>query len=374
MKRIRNIIFYLSVITGFSFLLYWVFYFGEKLEIGRNVIVPEIRASQWLEFLDIQTLNMSHPLAVLLSQIVTIIIVARIFSWICKKIGQPTVIGEIIAGIVLGPSFAGVWMPEFSAALFPPDSLGSLNVLSQIGLILFMFMVGMELDVKSLKNQARDAVVISQTSIYIPFTLGIGLAYFLYQTFAPHGARFISFSLFIGIALSITAFPVLARIVHERGIHKTHLGTIVITSAALNDITAWCLLAAVVAITEAGSFVSSFYVILLAVLYILLMIGVVRPFLKRVGDLHPSRENMSKPIVAIFFLTLILSSYATEIIGIHALFGAFMAGAIMPDNLKFRSILVEKIEDVALVLLLPLFFVYTGLRTNLELLNDTSMW
>ncbi len=375
MKRFRNIfLIYSLIIVFFSALMYWIVQCGKVLETGRNVRIPDIGTSQWSEFLDTLSLNLKHPLALLLAQIITIIIVARILGWVCKKIGQPTVIGEIAAGILLGPSFVGMYFTGFSAALFPVESFGNLQFLSQIGLILFMFMVGMELDMKTLKNKAFDAFIISQTSIIVPFALGMGLAYFIYLTFAPHGVQFLSFGLFIGIAMSITAFPVLARIVHERGIHKKHLGAIVITCAAVDDITAWCLLAAVIAITKAGSFESSVYVILLAVGYVLLMFYVVKPFLKRVGDLYPSRENMSKPIVAIFFLTLILSSYATEVIGIHALFGAFMAGTIMPANMKFRNILVEKIEDVSLVLLLPLFFVFTGLRTEIGLLNDPFLW
>lgn len=174
--------------------------------------------------------------------------------------------------------------------------------------------------------------------------------------------------------MSITAFPVLARIVQERGIHKTRLGTLVITCAAVDDISAWCMLAAIIAIAKAGSFLSSLYIILLSIFYVIVMFKVVRPFLKRVGDLHASRENLSKPIVAIFFLTLLISSYSTEIIGIHALFGAFMAGTIMPENSKFRNIFIQKIEDIALVLLLPLFFVYTGLRTQIGLINDLYLW
>lgn len=354
--------------------MYWFLNMGKHLESGRGVIIQDVNVSQWQEFLNTISANLFHPLAILLAQIVTIIITSRVFGWICKKIGQPTVIGEIIAGIALGPSLVGLYFPEFSAALFPVKSLGNLQFLSQVGLILFMFMVGMELDLKMLKNKARDAVVISQTSIIIPFTLGVGLAYFIYQSFAPQNVQFISYALFIGIAMSITAFPVLARIVHERGIHKTPLGVVVITCAAVDDITAWCLLAAVIAIVKAGSFVSSLYIILMAIVYVLIMLKLVRPFLKRVGELYPTRENMSKPIVALFFLTLIISSLVTEVIGIHALFGAFMAGAIMPDNMKFRNILIEKVEDVALVLLLPLFFVFTGLRTQIGLLNDPYLW
>ena len=279
-----------------------------------------------------------------------------------------------MAGIVLGPSLLGLYLPHFSAFLFPPQSLGNLQFLSQIGLILFMFVVGMELDLKVLKNKAHEAVVISHASIIIPFALGIGLAYLIYPSFAPAGINFASFALFTGISLSITAFPVLARIIQERGIHKTRLGAIVITCAAADDITAWCILAAVIAIVKAGSFVSALYTIALAGAYVLLMIKIVRPFLKRVGDLFAAQENLSKGLVAMFFLTLIISSYVTEVIGIHALFGAFMAGAIMPDNARFRNLFIEKIEDVALVLLLPLFFVFTGLRTQIGLLNDVYLW
>ena len=374
MQKFKNSFFYVGVIGSFTALMYWIVLIGAKLEQGRNIVIPDTGRTQWQEFVDSLVHNLEHPLAILLAQIVTIIMAARFFGWICKKIGQPTVIGEIMAGIILGPSFIGMYFPEFSATLFPTASLGNLQFLSQIGLILFMFVIGMELDLKVLKNKAHEAVVISHASIIIPFALGMGLAYYIYHTFAPTGVQFTSFALFLGIAMSITAFPVLARIVQERGLHKTRLGTVVITCAAADDITAWCLLAAVIAIVKAGSFVSALYIIALAAIYVLLMIKVVRPFLTRIGNLHQTKESLSKPIVAIFFLTLIISSYATEVIGIHALFGAFMAGAIMPDNIKFRNIFIEKVEDVALVLLLPLFFVFTGLRTQIGLLNDPYLW
>jgi len=374
MKRFKNTLFYFFVIGGFSALIYWGLLLGAKLQQGRHVIVPTAGKNKWQDFIDALVHNLEHPLALLLAQIITIILVARLFGWICKKIGQPSVIGEIVAGIVLGPSLLGLYFPGFSAFLFPPQSLGNLQFLSQIGLILFMFVVGMELDLKVLKNKAHEAVVISHASIIFPFALGIGLAYFIYPHFAPAGINFASFALFTGISLSITAFPVLARIIQERGIHKTRLGTIVITCAAADDITAWCILAAVIAIVKAGSFVSALYTIALAGAYVLLMIKIIRPFLKRVGELYTEKENISKGIIALFFLTLIMSAYATEIIGIHALFGAFMAGAMMPDNAKFRNMFVEKVEDIALVLLLPLFFVFTGLRTQIGLLNDPYLW
>lgn len=374
MKNFKNTFFYISTIGVFSVLMYWIVQRGKILESGREINIPNGHTSHWSEFMDFFTTNIHHPLSILLAQIITIVVVARILGWACKKIGQPTVIGEIIAGILLGPSLVGSLLPGFSEALFPASSLGNLQFLSQIGLILFMFMVGMELDLKTLKNRANEAVLISHASIIIPFALGMMLAYYIYENFAPSNVQFLSFALFTGIAMSITAFPVLARIVHERGIHKKRLGAIVITCAAVDDITAWSLLAAVIAIVKAGTFVSSLYTIAIAILYVFLMIKVVRPFLKRVGDLYPSRQNMGKQVVAIYFIVLILSSLATEIIGIHALFGAFMAGTIMPEDRKIRNIFIEKVEDIALVLLLPLFFVFTGLRTEIGLINDPYLW
>jgi Kef-type K+ transport system membrane component KefB len=374
MKNYKNTFFYFSVTGGFSALIYWIITKGKVLESVKTATAVITPNNHWNDFISSMVLNFEDPLAILLAQIITIIIVARFFGWIFRKIGQPSVIGEIIAGIFLGPSLLGMYFPEFSLALFPIQSLGNLQFLSQIGLILFMFVIGMELDLKVLKNKANEAVVISHASIVIPFALGIGLAFFVYKSFAPEGIPFLSFSLFMGIAMSITAFPVLARIVQERGIHKTRLGAIVITCAAADDITAWCLLAVVIAIVKAGTFESALYVIALAFLYVIVMLFIVKPFLKRVGDLYAKSENLSKPVVAIFFLTLILSSYATNIIGIHALFGAFMTGVIMPDISKFRTIFIEKVEDVSVILLLPLFFVFTGLRTEIGLINDPYMW
>ncbi|KFF20250.1 cation:proton antiporter [Flavobacterium hydatis] len=374
MKNYKNALFYIGVTGGFTALIYWIITKGKYLEANKTIEVVGTGKGSWQDFISSMQSNFQDPLAILLAQIITIIFVARFFGWIFKRIGQPSVIGEIIAGIALGPSLLGLYFPEFAMALFPVESLGNLKFLSQIGLILFMFVIGMELDLNALKNKANEAVVISHASIVIPFALGIGLAYFVYNQFAPEGVKFLSFSLFMGIAMSITAFPVLARIVQERGIHKTKLGTIVITCAAADDITAWCLLAVVIAIVKAGTFVSSIYIIFLAVIYVLAMLYIVKPFLKRIGDLYGAKSNIDKPVVAIFVLTLIVSSYATEVIGIHALFGAFMTGAIMPDVPKFRTMFIEKVEDVSVILLLPLFFVFTGLKTEIGLINDPYLW
>lgn len=375
MKSIKDSLFYILTIGSFAFLMYYIVLKGEPLEVLKITKTQQVtEVSSFSEIKDTLHHNITHPLAILILQIITIIITSRIFGFLFKKIGQPTVIGEIIAGIFLGPSFIGMFFPEFSAFLFPKTSLPNLQFMSQIGLILFMFIVGMELDLNTLKKKAHEAVIISHASIIFPFALGMGLAYYMYQTYAPTNVNFLSFSLFIGISMSITAFPVLARIVQERQLTKTKLGAIVITCAAADDITAWCILAAVIAIVKAGSVVSSFYIILMAVAYVLLMVKVLKPFLKRLGDIYSHQDTLSKPVVAIFFVTLLVSSFLTEIIGIHALFGAFMAGVIMPQNLHFRNVFIEKIEDVSLVLLLPLFFVFTGLRTQIGLLNDVNLW
>ncbi|MBC7904042.1 MAG: cation:proton antiporter, partial [Gemmatimonadaceae bacterium] len=317
---------------------------------------------------------MKHPLAVLLLQIIAIVMVARLFGFLFNKIGQPTVIGEIIAGIVLGPSLVGLFFPDVSSFIFPAASLGNLQFLSQVGLILFMFVIGMELDIGIIRKQAHGAVIISHASIIIPYTLGMGLSYFMFTEFAPKNISFLSFALFMGIAMSITAFPVLARVIQERGLTKTKLGALAITCAAADDITAWCILAVVIAIVKAGSFVSSIFTIALAIGYVFMMLRVVRPFLIRLGNIYTNKEQLSKPVIAIVFMILLMSSYATEIIGIHALFGAFLAGVVMPPELRFRKILIEKIEDVSVVLLLPLFFVFTGLRTQIGLLTTGHLW
>ena len=347
---------------------------GASMETVHGSSVSLTDPGYWQQFKDTYHANLTHPLAKLLLQILTIIVTARVFGFICGKMGLPTVIGEIAAGIFLGPSFLAFYFPGYSEFLFPPASLGNLQFLSQIGLILFMFVVGMELDLNVLKNRAQQAIVISHAGIVIPYLGGVVLSAFLYTQFAPAGVPFLSFALFMGIAMSIAAFPVLARIIQERGLTRTRLGGLAITCAAIDDITAWCLLAAVIAIVKAGSLVSSVWTIALTASYVLMMFFLVRPFLKKIGDVYTDRESLSKPVVAVFFLIMLLSAYATEVIGIHALIGAFLAGVIMPANVRFRNIFIDKVEDVALVLFLPLFFVFTGLRTHIGLLNAPGLW
>lgn len=374
MKKYKGTFFYLIITSLFTALIFYIIYIGKDLETGREIIRNISKNTPFQDFSNFISLNLKHSVGLLILQIIAIIIVARGIGFFFKKMGQPVVIGEILAGIVLGPSLLGTYFPEFSNFLFAKESLGGLQILSQVGLVLFMFVIGMELNLKVLKNTAYEATVISHASIIIPFALGIGLAYYLYPSFAPTNIPFSSFSLFIGISMSITAFPVLARIVQEKGLHKTKIGALSLICAAINDITAWCLLAVIIAVVKAGSFASSIYTIVFAIAYVFLMVSVVRPFLKKIVSSSKSDISLNKTLVVIVFLVLLISSFITETIGIHALFGAFMAGTIMPENIRFRKLFIEKIEDVALVLFLPIFFVISGLKTEIGLIDNSNLW
>lgn len=367
-------IFYILLIALFCGGVWFLFSNGERL--NPNVLASSHSKSvdSWDNFLEIITENLAEPAAMLLLQLLAILLVARIFGWFFGKIGQPTVIGEIIAGIMLGPSILGKFAPELFSTIFNPKSLGNLNILSQLGLVLFMFTIGMDLNFKKFKEKFSETWIISHASILIPFFGGMVLAYFLYDEFVHGSTSFSNFALFMGISMSITAFPVLARIIQERGQTRTHLGTMSLGSAAIGDVTAWCLLATIIAVTKTGSLAGSVYTLAFSVLYVVFMLRVVKPFLHRIGQIHGSAEVLNKSIVAFFLLVLVMSSLLTQIIGIHALFGAFLAGVIMPPMQGFRKLMIEKIEDVSVTLLLPLFFVFTGLRTEIGLLNTAHLW
>ena len=377
----RNLIFYILTITIFGSLLWFVFNQGAKLE---EIQSPQTSAPNQVEatapggailvFFRSLSENLEHPLSLLLMQIVVIVLASKLLASLVSKIGQPMVIGEVIAGILLGPSVLGHFWPGVSHFLFQAASLPNLNFLSQLGLILFMFIIGLELDIHLLKHKAHTAVVVSHASIIIPFAMGVSLAYFIYDRFAPPHISFLAFGLFMGIAMSITAFPVLARILHERGLTKTALGSLAITCAAADDVTAWCILAAVIAIVQAGSVISAGFTVLLSIVYVIAMLKLVRPWLERLETKYASTESLNRTFAVISFVILFLSALTTEMIGIHALFGAFLAGASLPSDPGFRKMLAERIEDVSLVILLPLFFAFTGLKTQIGLLNDGTTW
>lgn len=318
--------------------------------------------------------NMKHPLSLLLLQILLIIVVSRVFSFILILLGQQSVVGEIIAGIVLGPSLMGLLFPDFFHFIFPVESLPTLQFLSQIGLAFFMFIIGMDLDIDEIRNNASDALFVSYSSIVLPFFLGVFLAYNMYDKFAPAGIGFLPFSLFLGISVSITAFPVLARILQERGMTKTPIGSLAIMCAASNDVMAWCILAVVIAIAKAGAIASALFTIILAILFVLLMVYLVRPLIQKICAERLKKDSPDKVVVALAFFTLLASAYIAELIGIHALFGSFLAGVIMPHNMMFKKKITEKIEDVSIMVLLPIFFAFTGLRTQIGLLSENAAW
>ncbi|HEX6718412.1 MAG TPA: cation:proton antiporter [Pyrinomonadaceae bacterium] len=317
--------------------------------------------------------NFRTSLSILLTQIIVILIMAGLFRRLFRRIGQPPVMGEMIAGIVLGPSVLGLLYPNALTFLFPASSLGTLQLLSQIGVVLFMFVVGMELNVQYLKQKGTAAVMISHASIIVPFLLGTALSLFLYQELAPAGTSFSAFALFIGVAMSITAFPVLARILEDRGLSQTTLGSIAITCAAVDDVTAWCILALVIALVKSTGLGSSTITIGLTLVFAAAMIFVVRPQLARVVK-EPDSQQHKRRLIPIILAFVLACSLITETIGIHALFGAFIAGVVMPPSTEFRIFLKDKLEAFSSYALLPLFFAFTGLRTQVSLLNDWQGW
>jgi Kef-type K+ transport system membrane component KefB len=377
-KDIKNLSFYIIMLVAGCILMYGILKLGSRFETSFHATVSE-SSSHFLSegfsiFANSLDNNIQTPLAMLLLQVVAILFTARIFGYAFVKLGQPSVVGEIVAGIILGPSVLAHFLPEVSAFLFTPESLGNINILSQIGLILFMFVIGMDLDIDEVKKRFKETILISHAGTIFPFVCGMGMAYFTYPYYAAHTTPFVSYALFIGISMSITAFPVLARIIQEKGLTKSHLGTLSLASAANGDVTAWCLLAVVIAIAQTGTFAGAIYTILFTAAFLLFMFFVLKPFLNIIGNIYHNKEVMNKTIVAFMLFILIVSAYITEILGIHALFGAFMAGVIMPSHVQFRKILTEKVEDVALAVFLPLFFVSTGLKTQIGLISTPSEW
>ena len=318
--------------------------------------------------------NFRNPLSVLLLQIIVIIIMAGLFGRLFRRLHQPPVMGEMVAGIVMGPSVLGFFFPDAMTFIFPASSLETLRLLSQIGVVLFMFVVGMEVNVQHVREKGSASVMISHASIVVPFLLGSGLSLFLYRELAPPETSFSAFALFIGVAMSITAFPVLARILDDRGLTQTALGSIALTCAAVDDVTAWCILALVIAIVNATGVAVSLATVLFTLLFALGMLFFVRTWLNRMVKETPSSTLHTRRVVAGMLGFVLACALITETIGIHALFGAFIAGVVMPSSIDFRVFLKDKLESVTSAALLPLFFAFTGLRTQVGLLNDWQSW
>jgi Kef-type K+ transport system membrane component KefB len=315
------------------------------------------------------------PLTRLLLQLVVIITVSYLVGWLFGRFGQPAVVGEMMAGLLLGPSLFGWIAPHAFQVVFAANSLEPLRLLSQIGVCLFMFVVGMELDLAQIRKQAERVLVIGHGSIAIPFLFGVALALPFYQLYANPGASFSAFALFLGISMSITAFPVLVRILRDRDLFHTALGRTATLCAALGDATAWCILAFVIAIAGAASMGVALIRTGAAFLYAGLMLAGMRPLLARLLR-HWLRDDVEPEQAALVVVSALVlgSALITQKIGLHALFGAFLAGIVMPSGGNFRGKLTLRLEQFSSVLLLPIFFAFVGLRTEVGLLTDAREW
>ncbi|WP_406436126.1 cation:proton antiporter [Streptomyces sp. NBC_00631] len=311
------------------------------------------------------------PLTPLLVAVPGVILACRAGAQLLKRFGQPPVVGEILVGILFGPSLLGWLWPGAQAWLFPQSALPYLGVLGNLGLLVFMFLVGLELDLKSLRGNSRTAVAVSQAGIALPLVLGTLLAFGMYGDFAPPGTGKLPFVLFIAVSMSITAFPVLARILTDRGLYRTRVGALAMASAAVDDVSAWCLLAAVVAVTKSNSPMEALITAGYALVFTAVMFLVVRPLLARWAA-RAERRYADGVVLVVLFSGLSLAAYATDRIGVHALFGAFLFGVVSPRGSRRIEATAVRMRAFAVPVLLPLFFVSTGLKTDVGLLGGSG--
>ncbi|SHF92957.1 cation:proton antiporter [Geodermatophilus nigrescens] len=312
-----------------------------------------------------------------------IIVIARLMGRLAVMLGQPAVMGEIVAGILLGPTLLGALPGDLDTALFPPDVRPFLNVLAQLGLVLFMFLVGLEVDLSFIRGRERIAVSVSVASIVLPFALGVLLATYLHEAHdvftADDGATstisFVGFALFMGVAMSITAFPVLARILAERQMHRIPTGVLALACAAVDDVLAWALLAVVVAVVSAGSFSGVLLILLWSVVFALVMFLVVKPLLKQLVTRYERLGRLTPEMLALVLVGILGSAWVTEEIGIHFIFGAFVFGVVMPRQGAgaLNHEIIDRLEQVSVLLLLPVFFVVTGLNVDVGAIDLTGV-
>lgn len=316
--------------------------------------------------------GLSNPLLHVLLALVVIILTSRLLGKLFARLRQPPVIGEMLAGLLLGASFLGKVAPPLYWALFPRGIGALIGIVAQVGVLLFMFMVGLELDLRVLRERSHAALAISHTSIVAPFLLGAALALWLYPHHATHSVAFTPFALFIGASMSITAFPVLARILTDRGLRRSKVGSLALTCAAVDDVTAWCLLAFVVGVVQVkvdGAAVS----VLMTAVYAVVILVVVRPILGRFVASCEGKPVLDQETLVVVCVGLFSSSLATELIGIHSLFGAFLFGAIIPAHSRLARELTQRLHDFVVVAFLPAFFAFTGIRTELSLISG-GLW
>ena len=314
------------------------------------------------------------PLLLLTIQVGVIIAASRLLGVVMRRFAQPQVLGEIVAGILLGPSFLGWLAPGVWAALFPADTIPFLELLAGFGIVIFMFLIGLELNPALLRQRGRAAAVISVTSIALPVVLGAAVAALLYRDLAAPEVSRLGFAGFIGAAMAITAFPVLARVLIERDLLHSRLGALALTCAAVDDVAGWCLLSVVAAVGHAHRAPHAVVLLAWLLFYLAVMVAALRPLLRRLTALYESRAGVSQNLLAVVFIALLVSALVTQWIGIHAIFGAFLLGAMMPKHSGFVRDVSEKLEDFATVFFLPIYFATTGLRTQVGLLDSVGLW
>lgn len=302
-----------------------------------------------------------------------VIIMAQAMGALFQFLGQPLVIGEVVGGILLGPSFLGVYAPQFQKAILPPETFPFLSVIAQLGVIFYMFVVGLELDLKVLKKSGHSALAIAHAGILIPMVLGAYLALSLFKELSIPGVPFLQFAFFLGISLSVTAFPVLARILTDKKMSKSRIGTMALTSAAIGDVTAWCLLAVLVSLAQ-DAFGNAIRTTVLTLIYIGGMFLIGGPIMRRLIPWLEKFDRLTQGGIATFFVALLLSALATEFIGIHAIFGAFLLGAITPHDSRVAKELTDRVEDLVRIVFLPAFFAFTGMRTQVGLISSSQDW
>jgi Kef-type K+ transport system membrane component KefB len=333
---------------------------------GETLVAPPAASVESLVNATAKPADMlQHVLVALAAVIVMGQLLAKVFAYV----HQPPVIGEVIAGIVLGPSLLGV---DISALILPPAVAPFLGLIAQLGVILYMFIVGLELDVGLLTHRVHATVATSHASILVPFLLGTLLALALYPRLSSSHVPFTSFALFMGVSMSITAFPVLARILTDRGMTRTELGVVALSCAATDDVTAWCLLAFVVGIARAQAG-EGLLVTAGALGYMACLLVLVRPLLRRM-TVRWATEPLPRVAVGIVFVALLLSALTTEVIGIHAIFGAFLLGAVIPHDSSVARAFTRQLDHLVTVLLLPAFFAFTGMRTRIDLVSGWDQW
>ncbi len=360
----RSAIIYCAMLAGAVLLFLFIDARGRRLDAPAPAEpVARVEAATGTRF---------DALGHVLLALMAVLAVGRLLGVLFRYAGQPPVIGEVLGGIALGPSVLGRLWPDAAAFVLPPSVAPQLEAVALLGVVLYMFLVGLELDPEALGGRARSAVAIAHCGIVVPFVTGAALALYLYPRLAGEGVPFTGFALFTGVAMSITAFPVLARILSDRRMQRTPVGVLALGCAAVGDVTAWCLLAFVVGLARSDPG-GPFVVLGLTAAYVAFMIFVVRPVVARLAA-RPGAGRLTPNAFAAALGALLLSALATQAIGVHALFGAFLLGAVVPHDSPVARALTRRLEDLVTVLLLPAFFAFTGMRTRIDLVAGAGDW